>query len=95
MTEHVPHVSPQPVVPGWSHDDGVRFEVARNLLAQLVGHAANRVGAATGLDSSWRVRQQQWVARRSALTPGDADVERVLADEGPLLRGLLSGGDLP
>lgn len=94
MTEHVPHESPQ-VVPGWSHDDGVRFEVARNVLAQLIGHAATRIDAAGGNDPDWRERQQQWAARRLDLTPGSTDVERVLADEGPLLRRLLAGGDLP
>lgn len=100
------HMTPASARPGWSQDDGVRFEVARNVLAQLIGYAATRIDGERrdepadepadeqNAGSAWRRRQQEWASRRLALTPGDPDVERVLAEQGPLLRQLLAGGDI-
>lgn len=86
---------------GWSQDEGIRFEVARDILGQLIGYAASRIDAepahpdTTGHDPTWRERQQQWAARRAALTPGDPDVERILAEEGPRLKRLREGEGTP
>lgn len=108
------HMTPAGARAGWSQDDGVRFEVARNVLAQLIGYAATRIDGERRdeqndqpadepaderrdeqtVGSAWRRRQKEWASRRLALTPGDPDVERVLAEQGPLLRRLLAGRDI-
>lgn len=88
MTAQQPH-------PGWSQDEGIRFEVARNILGQLIGYAAAQIDAEQagpptggGQVPTWAERRQQWATRRLTLAPGDPDVDRILAEEGPLLRQL-------
>jgi len=86
----------------WSQEEGIAFEVARDILGQLIGYASTRIdaeqtqpGASDGQGPTWRERQQEWASRRLALAPGDPDVERVLAQEGALLRRLLAGEGTP
>jgi hypothetical protein len=83
---------------GWTQEEGIAFEVARDILGQLIGYAAAQIDAEQADPGSgppdrptWRERQQEWTARRLALKPADPDVERVLQEEGTLLQHLRAG----
>lgn len=69
--------------------DAVAFEVARDVLLQLIGHAAGRVAAG---EAEWVERRDRWTAQLNALDPQDVDlVQEVLDREAPVLKSLAEG----
>jgi hypothetical protein len=69
--------------------DGAAYEVARDVLLQLIGHAASRVAAGQG---AWAERRDRWTSLLNALDPRDADaVQEVLDHEAPVLKSIAEG----
>lgn len=74
--------------------EGAAYEVAREILGELIAIAAARIEAAAGQGTAaeagkWDERREAWVAQLNALRPGDSDaVNTVLAVSGPLLASL-------
>jgi hypothetical protein len=75
------------------------FEVAAEILDQLVGYAATRAdsvqaGSGSGRDAAdgWQRRAAEWAQRRRDLMPGDsAAIGRVLDEDAAILRTLVTG----
>ncbi|MGV9567786.1 hypothetical protein [Streptomyces sp. NPDC003480] len=69
--------------------DGASYEVARDVLLQLIGHAASRVAAGEG---EWAEKRDRWSSQLNALDPVDADaVQEVLDREAPVLKSITEG----
>ncbi|MER6121768.1 hypothetical protein ABT173_03520 [Streptomyces sp. NPDC001795] len=69
--------------------DSAAYEVARDVLLQLVGHAASRVAAGEG---GWVEKRDRWTSQLNALAPGDTDaVQEVLDREAPVLKSITEG----
>ena len=74
--------------------EGAAYEVARDILTELVAIAAARLGAAATNASAagtenWRERREEWLAQLEALRPEDTGaVSTVLRSHGPLLARL-------
>jgi hypothetical protein len=77
---------------------GSSFEVAREILNEPIGRAANRIDAErakpepepdqTVIDS-WQKRRKDWEARWQRLNPRDMEfVQAVLEEDGAFLRSL-------
>lgn len=49
-----------------SQQDGAAYEVARDVLLQLIGHAASQVAAGAG---EWAEKRDRWTSLLNALDP--------------------------
>lgn len=69
--------------------DGAAYEVARDVLLQLIGHAASQVAAGEG---EWAEKRDRWNALLNVLDPRDTDsVQEVLNREAPVLKAIAEG----
>ena len=81
-----------PSVPAAS--EGAAYEVARDILAELVAISTarldNTAGGTAGADTeSWQERRDEWLTQLEGLRPGDGSaVSAVLQSLGPLLTRL-------
>jgi hypothetical protein len=78
---------------GVSLQEQADFGAARDILDDLIGFATAEIRASEPRDparaASWRRRRDEWVSRRRALRPGDADaIHGVLAYDAAQLRVL-------
>ncbi|MEW2417543.1 hypothetical protein AB0953_28025 [Streptomyces sp. NPDC046866] len=67
--------------------------MARDVLLQLIGHAAGQVGAGeVDADREWAEKRDRWAALLNTLDPRDADsVQAVLNREAPVLKSIREG----
>lgn len=75
-------------------EDAAAFEVARQVLAELVGYASHQVDAAESADEAkqWRERRDGWAKRQRELRVSDTLAVRCVLDEdAPFLRSLPAG----
>ncbi|MFE9797207.1 hypothetical protein ACFYRL_36490 [Streptomyces goshikiensis] len=69
--------------------DGAAYEVARDVLVQLIGHAVGRVVVG---EEEWAGKRDQWSSLLSRLDPRDASsVQEVLDREAPELKSITEG----
>ncbi|MFI8265547.1 hypothetical protein [Streptomyces sp. NPDC085665] len=69
--------------------DGAAYEVARDVLLQLIGHASGQVASGTG---EWARKRDRWTSLLNALDPRDTDsVQEVLDREAPVLKSIAEG----
>ncbi|MFH9969407.1 hypothetical protein ACH4PR_50635 [Streptomyces mirabilis] len=69
--------------------DGAAYEVARDVLLQLIGHAAIRVADGEG---EWTEKRDRWTSQLNALDPEDTDaVQGVLDREAAVLKSITEG----
>ncbi|MFG2712001.1 hypothetical protein ACGFX2_15785 [Streptomyces goshikiensis] len=69
--------------------DGAAYEVARDVLHQLIGHAAGRVLAG---EEEWAGKRDRWSSLLNGLDPRDASsVQEVLDREAPVLKSITEG----
>ncbi|MFE7837935.1 hypothetical protein ACFU53_18385 [Streptomyces sp. NPDC057474] len=67
-------------------ENGAAYEVARDVLLQLIGHAASRVVAGEG---EWVEKRDRWNSMLVGLDPRDSDaVQKVLDREAPVLKSI-------
>jgi uncharacterized protein (UPF0261 family) len=86
-------------VPGWSHQQGVDYEIAQDTLTQLIAFAGRRIdqlqqpGAADTVElAAWQTRREEWAQRRLDLTPTNVTaVQHVLTTDADLLRAFHDG----
>lgn len=72
-----------------SQQDGAAYEVARDVLLQLIGHAASQVAAGAG---EWAEKRDRWTSLLNALDPRGTDsVQEVLDREAPALKSISEG----
>jgi hypothetical protein len=84
-----------------SQDQAAAYTAALDVLAKLIGYAANRIGEEQTKQSPdavriehWRSRRDEWASRRRDLNPRDtAAVREVLASDAGVLRRVLKGGE--
>lgn len=78
----------------WSLQEGVDFELAQEILAELVALAGRKITAAQGGNADaevarWEALRADWSKRRLSLYPTDAGaVQSVLTQDGATLRSL-------
>lgn len=71
-----------------SYEGEIAYEVARQILLDLIGYASER--AAT--DHEWRARRDEYVTRLHALHEEDtAAIQQVLREDGSRVRELIGG----
>lgn len=88
-----------PDKPWPSLQEGVRFEVAQDLFGHLIGQCSAELAAERRKETPdpavlerWTGQATRYAAERSALDPRDQDgVEAVIAEYGPIVRGLRNG----
>ncbi|MFE2684506.1 hypothetical protein [Streptomyces mirabilis] len=69
--------------------DGAAYEVARDVLLQLIGHAANRASAG---EEEWAEKRDRWALKLNTLRPEDTDaVREVLDREASVLKSITEG----
>jgi hypothetical protein len=77
-------------------DPGVAFEVARDILGRLLGHASDQIRRETDREipdpatvEQWQRRREEWTSRWHSLRATDtAAVQAVLDRDGAVLRSL-------
>ncbi len=82
------------------HGEAAAYEAALDVLAQLVGLAANRISEEEAKPSPdaveierWRRRRDAWAARRRGLDPrASPAVHEVLDQDAAFLRSLIEAG---
>jgi hypothetical protein len=75
----------------WTLQEGVAYETALEVLAQLIAVAGRRISAAGSDDAEetarWETMRADWTARRLALSPTDTTaVQAVLTRDAAVLR---------
>lgn len=81
---------------GWSHADGVAYEIAQDILTQLIAAAGQQITRLRGNPdpdpaqiADWQARRATWAQRRLALTPAETSaVRQVLEDDAATLRAI-------
>jgi hypothetical protein len=73
-----------------SQQDAAAYEVARDILSELLGYAARELDAGDPAEGAvWRSRRDDWATRLRDLRPYDAlAVRRVLEEDAAFLRAL-------
>lgn len=67
-------------------ETGAAYEVARDVLLRLIGHAANRVVAG---EEDWAEKRDRWTSMLNELNPRDTDaIQEVFNREAPVLKSL-------
>ncbi|MFM9692000.1 hypothetical protein [Streptomyces europaeiscabiei] len=76
----------QEKAPQLPQENGAAYEVARDVLLQLIGHATSRVVAGEG---EWVAKRDRWTSMLNGLDPRDSDaVQKVLDREAPVLKSM-------
>lgn len=88
--------SEQDPVQGWSLEEGVKYEVAQDVLMRLIAIAGRRIRQLEDQPepdqaeiAQWQERRSTWIRRRHELLPTDAVAnQQVLDEDGQILRAL-------
>jgi hypothetical protein len=91
--------SKQDSISGWSHPEGVAYEIAQDTLTQLVAAAGQHLARLQNEPrpdraqiAIWEARRAAWAQRRLDLSPADViAAQQVLGQDAQTLRSLQAG----